>query len=332
MSTNSPPASNPPASRGAAIGAVWIIGVGIVLLVQQLTDWPWTQAWPLWLVLVGVASLATTLIGRRSGGRWLVDLGWPLILTALGVILLLSTTGVLGLDAWELITQWWPLVLILLGLWFLVFALFPRAQPAGSINHVSVPLAGVEDAWVKVRFGGGELNAGPAPPGIALSGAFEAAPARLREVGAGRWELEPESWMNWGWSGGAARWQIGLTTEVPLELELEVGAAKTRVDLAETRLRRLRIGTGASDTRVRLPKEAGETFVRAEGGAASITFEVPSGVAARVRSRMTLGSTHVDSQFPQTADGWESPDWGTATNRVEIEIQGGVGSASVVAA
>ena len=67
MSTNSPPASNPPAPRGAAIGAVWIIGVGIVLLVQQLTDWPWTQAWPLWLVLVGVASLATTLIGRRAG-------------------------------------------------------------------------------------------------------------------------------------------------------------------------------------------------------------------------------------------------------------------------
>jgi hypothetical protein len=29
-------------------------------------------------------------------------------------------------------------------------------------------------------------------------------------------------------------------------------------------------------------------------------------------------------------DGWESPDWGTATNRVEIDIQGGVGSASVV--
>ena len=138
--------------------------------------------------------------------------------------------------------------------------------------------------------------------------------------------------MNWGWSGGAARWRIGLTAEVPLELELEVGAAKTRVDLSETRLRRLRIGTGASDTRIRLPREAGETFVRAEGGAASITFEVPSGVAARVRSRMTLGSTHVDARFPRTADGWESPDWGSATNRVEIEIQGGVGSASVVSA
>jgi hypothetical protein len=46
---------------------------------------------------------------------------------------------------------------------------------------------------------------------------------------------------------------------------------------------------------------------------------------------MALGSTHVDGRFPRTADGWESPDWGSAANRVEIEIQGGVGTANVLA-
>jgi hypothetical protein len=55
-------------------------------------------------------------------------------------------------------------------------------------------------------------------------------------------------------------------------------------------------------------------------------------VAARVHSRMALGSTTVDPRFPRTVDGWESADWGSAANRVEIEIQGGVGSARVVAA
>jgi hypothetical protein len=124
---------------------------------------------------------------------------------------------------------------------------------------------------------------------------------------------------------------VGLTTEAPLELQLESGAARTRLDLAEHQLRRLRISTGASDTRVVLPRAAGETFVKAEGGAAALTFEVPAGVAARIRSRMALGSTNVDTaRFPKVVDGWESPDWGTATNRVEIDIQGGVGSASVV--
>jgi hypothetical protein len=132
------------------------------------------------------------------------------------------------------------------------------------------------------------------------------------------------------WEGRTPRWTIGLATEVPLEVQLDVGAARTRLDLSETRLRRLKISTGASDTRVTLPRAAGETFVKAEGGAAALTFEVPAGVAARVRSRMALGSTNVDGRFPKVGDVYESPDWGTAANRVEIDIQGGVGSARVV--
>ena len=70
---------------------------------------------------------------------------------------------------------------------------------------------------------------------------------------------------------------------------------------------------------------------RAEGGAASLTFEVPAGVAARIKSLMVIGSTSVDeARFPKTASGrWESPDYGTATNRVELEISGGVGSVRV---
>jgi hypothetical protein len=317
---------------GAAIGAVWLIGVGIVLLVQQLTGWSWTEAWPLFLILVGVASLVSVLVGWRRRGRWLFELGWPLFLTAAGVLLLMSTTGGLGVGVGELIAQWWPVALIAFGLWFLLFAVWPAGRSPTDGNRVSIPLAGAADASVKVRFGGGELTAGPAQSGILLSGEFEAGPARTRETGPGRWELEPESPVNWPWWERTPRWQIGLTTEVPLELRLEIGAAKTRMDLTETRLRRLRIGTGASDTRIRLPRAAGETFVRADGGAASLTFEVPASVAARVHSRMALGSTTVDPRFPRTVDGWESPDWGSAANRVEIEIQGGVGSARVVAA
>jgi hypothetical protein len=36
-------------------------------------------------------------------------------------------------------------------------------------------------------------------------------------------------------------------------------------------------------------------------------------------------------RFPRNAagTGWESPDFGSAANRVEIEVRGGVGSVSV---
>ena len=48
---------------------------------------------------------------------------------------------------------------------------------------------------------------------------------------------------------------------------------------------------------------------------------------------MAIGSTQVDeTRFPRSASGYESPDYGTATNRVDIDASGGVGSLKVVGA
>jgi len=53
-------------------------------------------------------------------------------------------------------------------------------------------------------------------------------------------------------------------------------------------------------------------------------------VAARIRSRMALGTTQVDQvRFPRTADGFASPDYERAEHRVDLELQGGVGTITV---
>ena len=88
---------------------------------------------------------------------------------------------------------------------------------------------------------------------------------------------------------------------------------------------------GASEARVRLPRNAGLSRVTANAGAASLTFEVPTGVAARIRTRMALGSAQIDqTRFPPTVGGYESPDFASATDRVEIDVRGGVGSLRIV--
>ena len=107
-------------------------------------------------------------------------------------------------------------------------------------------------------------------------------------------------------------------------------ASRNTFDLRRLRLRSFELHTGASDTRVVLPEAAKATSVRAESGAASLTFEVPDGVAARIRTKVVLGSVQVDEfRFPPTAGGYESPDFAAAANRVEIDVQGGVGSLRV---
>ena len=150
-------------------------------------------------------------------------------------------------------------------------------------------------------------------------------------IGPGRIELQQDTRYGLPWIDRASEWTVGLTAEVPLDLRIDAGAHKAVLDLRDLRVRGLELHTGASDTRVLLPRAAGMTTVRAKSGAASLTFEVPAGVAARIRTRMAIGSTTIDQvRFPPTAGGYESPDFTTAANRVEIDAQGGVGSLRVV--
>jgi hypothetical protein len=206
-----------------------------------------------------------------------------------------------------------------------------RAAPVP--DRLAIPLEGAGDAEVMVTFGAGHLRIGAAAPGMLVDGTFTGGVRAERGGGPGRARLSPPTPPS-GWALNRApyAWTMGVSGEVPLRLRVESGAADAELDLGELRLAQLRLRTGASETRIALPATAGFTRVDAEGGAAAIHFRVPDGVAARIRSSIALGSSDVDLvRFPRNAEGsaWESPDYATAANRVEIEVRGGVGSVSV---
>ncbi len=307
---------------GAIVGATWLIGLGSIFLIRDAVGWSWTEAWPLFVILVGVATGISEIAAgrRRPTTPW--TLTWPLVATAIGVLLLLSTTGSLGVGPGELVATWWPAGLVVLGAWFLAGAFWPAAA---SQERLTIPLSG-SSATVRIRFGAGELRVGRGPAGALVDGEFEGGVVhRLRA--SGEVELEPDSARGWSWIDRPLHWRVGLSAEVPLDLRLETGAARGELDLRDLQVRSLRLQTGASETTVSLPRAAGETRVRAEAGAAQVTFQVPEGVAASIRSRMALGSTQVDAvRFPRTGDRYESAGYAGAPNRVEIDLQGGVGT------
>ncbi|MFL5648490.1 MAG: hypothetical protein ACJ776_08875 [Chloroflexota bacterium] len=313
---------------GPLIGATWLIGLGIVLLVQRAADLPWSQAWPMLVILIGVAMLVTAIIGRRweYGGLW--SFTWPVAWIVVGSLLLASTTGSIGIQPAELITTYWPWALVILGIWFVIGAFVPSGRRV--TEDLSVPLDGALDAAIRIRYGAGTLTVGTAAPGHLVDGTCLGG-VIVRTTEAGRVDLSQDTRNGLPWLDHPSRWTIGLSAEVPLDLKLDVGASRTQLDLAEMRLRSLDLQTGASETHVRLPRAGGLTRVTANAGAASLTFEVPAGVAARIRTRMALGSAQIDeTRFPPAVGGYESPEFATATDRVEIDVQGGVGSLRIV--
>jgi len=315
------------AQRGPLIAGTWLVGLGLVFLIRQAMAIPWSEAWPLFVILVGVASAVGVALRGARGISGLWDFTWPVAWIVVGIVLLLSTTGRLGQGPVELAVEYWPWVLVVLGVWFVLGAILPGGAP---VETLELPLDGATEANVRIQFGAGELSSGVAAAGHLVDGDFRGGVVhRVDRPGSVR--LEQDTSHGLPWLDHRSTWTVGLTAEVPLDLRIDTGAARARLDLTELNVRRLEVHTGASDTRVRLPRAAGATTVKAEAGAASLTFEVPSGVAARIRSRIGLGSSQIDeTRFPRSGDGYESADYAGAENRVEIDVSGGVGSVKIV--
>lgn len=319
-----------PARRASLIAATWLIGLGLVFLVREAANLNWGEAWPLFVILGGIASFVSTAVRGRFGIGGLWAFTWPIVWTVIGVVLLLSTTGNLAEGPIEVIVAWWPWLAIALGVWFLVGAFVPHG--ARLTEALALPLDGATEAAIRIRFGAGELTTRTAAPGQLVDGEFLGGVTH-RLQGPGRLELEQDTAHGWPWLDRRSSWTVGLTADVPLDLRVDAGASRNVLDLRDLRVRSLELHTGASDTRILLPRSAGATSVRAETGAASLVLEVPDGVAARIRTRVVLGSVKVDeSRFPPVAGGYESRDYATAANRVDIDVQGGVGSLQVRAA
>ena len=129
---------------------------------------------------------------------------------------------------------------------------------------------------------------------------------------------------------GIADWDLMVSPDVVVDIEIRAGAADLDLDLRELNVRRLVIGAAASDITIWLPANAGQTYVEIEAGVVDIEIDVPQGVAARIDSDTVLSSTRIDStRFPETAAVHRSPDYDTATNRVSIKIDAAAADVTV---
>jgi hypothetical protein len=254
---------------------------------------------------------------------------WPLVLITLGVLFLLANFGIIP-DVGDFIARWWPLILVLLGLEILLGSMMGGRVETQTL---SLDLGSAQQADVRIDFGAGKLAIGAAAPGKLVDGTFaggvryDASPdgrVRLR----GDWQ--PMWWFGGWWGNPGFDWRVGLTREVPLRLRVDSGAADSALDLTDLKVTDLEIHTGASNTTVRLPQVADLTSVKVESGAASVKLYVPEGVAARIRSTMALGASDIDqARFPRSGNEYVSPNYDTAAHRVDIRVDGGVGSLAV---
>lgn len=254
---------------------------------------------------------------------------WGAALVLLGALLLLSNLGLITLNIWGV---FWPVAMILFGVWVLWGVAFRRDAPA---EHRTIPLEGAGHARVRLKHGAGRLNvsAGSEPGALAsgeFGGGLDLRTRRDGELLEVEMQIAQANWGPWNWSPGRLDWTVGFTRDAALSLYFETGAGEARLDLTELRVTDLSVHTGASSTDIYLPANAGLTQVTLESGAASTRLHVPAGVAARIRFDGGLSSLTVDpARFPRSGEFYQSTDYETAANRVDMRLQAGAGAVEV---
>ena len=141
-----------------------------------------------------------------------------------------------------------------------------------------------------------------------------------------------QPWFRFPWHtcNGATEWQIHLNPKVQFDLTAHSDGGNVRLDLAGMAVTHVAADTGGGNMDVVLPKDAANLSVTAKSGAGNVVVHIPGNVAARIHATTGLGKTIVDPKFNKIdKNTYQSSDFNSAANRVEITIHSGAGNVSV---
>ena len=288
------------------------------------------------LIALGVLLLLN-VVGALPLGVWFeLAKYWPALLVIVGVKMLLAPRAPLvGLAAVSLI-----LVAAIAAASFTMDFRHPADAPVAA--SYETPLGDVETLELGMGFAGGSVTLRPAPTGGSqplnlFAADFDGAPADVIHdrrgpdskiyLSTGEWSLDLDDGLNITMGGdaqdfpGAVDWDLFVSPDVALDLEISAGASDLYLDLRRLNVKRLVVGAAASDVTIILPEAAGRTEIEIDAAVADVRITVPAGVAARFEQESLLSQIGIStSRFPQTSGGYESPNYAVAENRVSVEI------------
>jgi hypothetical protein len=212
-------------------------------------------------------------------------------------------------------------------------------------ENFSEPLNGATTARVDVQAGDGNLTIDGLTGGeqALASGALQyfekqGLPSRaldsrdglasltLRGSGSG----QPWFRLPWADCNGATEWLIHLNPTVSSNITAYSGGGNIRLNLADMAITHVAADTGGGNIDVVLPDKAANLNMTARTGAGNVVVHIPSGVAARIQATTGLGKAIVDPRFSKIdKDVYQSSDFDSADNKVEIAAKSGAGNVVV---
>jgi hypothetical protein len=262
------------------------------------------------------------------------QLFWGVVLLLVGGIMLANEMGIKLPNGMLLTELFWPALLIFSGIWILASVFFRGGRNIETEN-ASIDLQGASTASLKINHGAGELNIhSGANLTELMHGSFAGRLQHKAARNGDRLEVRmrpAKDFIDFPFFGPRTQldWDVALNSEIPTALTLSLGANKSMLDLSDMNITDLKLDTGASDTRLTLPAH-GRFKADLDLGAASLEVTLPQGLSARIRASLGAVDLKIDeTRFSRHADYYQSPDYETAANAVDMTIDAGAASIKI---
>jgi hypothetical protein len=125
------------------------------------------------------------------------------------------------------------------------------------------------------------------------------------------------------------RLYVLLPKHIDWYIEANLGAADAEFDYSKLKIFSLKINCGASDIEVRLGDESRLQEIDINSGASDITLYIPSESGCRIVSNSFLSDLDLKG-FTQNNNTWESRNYNSAENKIEVNLDGAVSAFEVI--
>jgi hypothetical protein len=236
------------------------------------------------------------------------------------------------------------------------------------INNLSVPLNGATAAKIDLNAGSGNLMIDRLSnyENLLASGALQytenlGVPARTLTTNNGQTTLTltksngAQTGFHLPWTACAddTEWQIHLNPTVPSYVVAYNGGGNVKLDLSGMTITQVMADSGGGNVDLVLPETitnlnvtaktgagnvsielgnamTGSNTINAKSGAGNVTIKVSNGIVARIHTSVGMGKVVVDTQFNKIDDNtYQSVDYESAANKVEITATSGAGNVTV---
>lgn len=125
-------------------------------------------------------------------------------------------------------------------------------------------------------------------------------------------------------------WDVRLNGQVPMALNVNMGAGKSNLNLAGLNINELNLNVGAGEADIDLDGAWHHDLnASIRGGVGKLTLHMPGDVGVRARVQGGLGAIHA-SGFTKKGDVYTNSAYGESKVTLNIDIQGGMGEVNLM--